>query len=116
MVIPDDKTPLFRARQFSSDAGWRSDDVPDEGSIVDVYSSDRRGPYPIPFPATFRDDCWFNAQTGEELEVYIEGWRPRFAIGAAAWIEAAHDLGHAIPAPSRLYSDELVEMIGGKKS
>ncbi len=26
----------------------------------------------------FRDDCWFNARTGEELadEVFVEGWKP----------------------------------------
>ena len=56
---------------------WESDDVPAEGETVVVLASDDRGPYVLPFPVRFADDRWWNADTGEELEVYIEGWRER---------------------------------------
>jgi hypothetical protein len=34
------------------------------------------GQYEIPFPVVFRDDSWWNARTGEELDAFIAGWRP----------------------------------------
>ena len=30
----------------------------------------------LPFPVIFRDDTWWNASTGEELDTFIAGWRP----------------------------------------
>ena len=41
-----------------------------------VLASDNRGQYEIPFPVVFRDDSWWNAHTGEELDTFIAGWRP----------------------------------------
>ena len=48
-----------------------------------MLASDDRGPYVLPFPVRFADDRWWNADTGEELEVYIEGWRERERLGAS---------------------------------
>ena len=35
------------------------------------------GEYQVPFPVAFRDDRWFNAHTGEELDIYVAAWRPQ---------------------------------------
>jgi hypothetical protein len=37
---------------------------------------DTRGFYILPFPVEFRDDDWWNARTGEELDCFIAGWTP----------------------------------------
>ncbi len=55
---------------------WNSETPPDEGDVVYVLAADNRGQYRIPFPVLFRDDRWWNAHTGEELEAVIVGWRP----------------------------------------
>jgi len=55
---------------------WNSTTPPEEGAIVHVLASDNRGQYEIPFPVVFRDDSWWNARTGEELDTFIAGWRP----------------------------------------
>jgi hypothetical protein len=55
---------------------WNSITVPEEGEIVYVLAADNIGQYVIPFPVVFRDDSWWNAQTGEELDTFIVGWRP----------------------------------------
>ena len=55
---------------------WNSTTTPEEGAIVYVLAEDDRGLYAIPFPVLFRDDRWWNAHTGEELEAYIAAWRP----------------------------------------
>jgi hypothetical protein len=54
---------------------WNSTTTPEEGEIVFVLASDKRGRYLIPFPVVFRDDSWWNARTGEKLETFIVGWR-----------------------------------------
>jgi hypothetical protein len=55
---------------------WNSTTAPEEGAIVYVLAADNRGQYLIPFPVVFRDDSWWNARTGEELDTFIVGWRP----------------------------------------
>jgi hypothetical protein len=45
-------------------------------TIVYVLAADNRGQYVIPFPVVFRDDSWWNARTGEELDAFVAGWRP----------------------------------------
>ena len=55
---------------------WNSETVPEEGAIVQVLAADKRGQYLVQFPVMFRDDCWRNAHTGEELDAFIVGWRP----------------------------------------
>ena len=55
---------------------WNSTTAPEEGAIVYVLAADGRGQYEIPFPVVFRDDSWWNARTGEELDAFIAGWRP----------------------------------------
>ncbi len=55
---------------------WNSTTAPEEGAIVYVLASDDQGQYEIPFPVVFRDDSWWNARTGEELDTFIAGWRP----------------------------------------
>ena len=41
-----------------------------------VPALDNIGQYVIPFPVVFRDDSWWNARTGQELDAFIAGWRP----------------------------------------
>ena len=55
---------------------WNSTTTPEVGSTVYVLAADNIGQYLIPFPVVFRDDSWWNARTGEELDVFIAGWRP----------------------------------------
>jgi hypothetical protein len=50
--------------------------APEEGATVYVLAADNRGQYVIPFPVVFRDDSWWNARTGEELDAFVAGWRP----------------------------------------
>jgi hypothetical protein len=57
------------------EAEWNSTTAPEEGAIVRVLALDHRGQYLIPFPVVFRDDSWWNAHTGEELDTFIAGWR-----------------------------------------
>jgi hypothetical protein len=76
MSISDDKLPLSPMQQFSA-AGFRVDAAPDDGVVVDVCAEDRHGVYMLPFPVVFRDDDWWNAQTGEMLECFVAGWRAR---------------------------------------
>jgi len=83
MIVPDDKTPLFPAMPFNSEHGWRSDAAPPDGSTVNVFAQDHRGYYEIPFAVLFQDDAWLNKDTGEELDVYVAGWRPH-GSGASA--------------------------------
>jgi hypothetical protein len=57
-------------------AEWNRITIPEDGAIVYVLAQDNRGQYVIPFPVVFRDDSWWNACTGEELDTFIAGWRP----------------------------------------
>lgn len=57
------------------ETNWNSTTTPDEGSVVYVLAVDNRGRYLIPFPVVFRDNSWWNARTGEELDAFIVGWR-----------------------------------------
>jgi hypothetical protein len=63
------------------EAEWNSTTTPDEGEIVFVLAADDRRQYVIPFAVVFRDDSWWHAQTGEELDAFIAGWRPRDDVG-----------------------------------
>jgi hypothetical protein len=55
---------------------WIDTRAPVEGQIVLVRVQDTRGFYILPFPVEFRDDDWWNARTGEELDCFIAGWTP----------------------------------------
>ncbi len=55
---------------------WNSTTAPEEGATVYVLALDNIGKYEIPFPVVFRNDSWWNACTGEELDTFIAGWRP----------------------------------------
>ena len=55
---------------------WNSTTVPEEGTVVYVMAADDLGQYVIPFKVLFRDDSWWNFQTGQELDVFVAGWRP----------------------------------------
>ena len=59
-----------------ADAKWNSESPPLDDAVVYVLAEDKRGQYELPFPVVFRGDCWWNADTGDELDVYIAGWRP----------------------------------------
>lgn len=54
---------------------WNSTTVPDDGTTVYVLAEDDFGRYPIPFRILFKDDRWWNAHTGDELAVFVAGWR-----------------------------------------
>ncbi len=54
---------------------WNSTTAPEEGATVYVLALDDIGDYVIPFPVVFRDDSWWNAHTGQELDTFITGWR-----------------------------------------
>lgn len=56
---------------------WNNNEPPMNNAIVQVLAEDQRGQYEVPFPVVFRDDSWWNAHTGEELDAYIAAWRPR---------------------------------------
>ncbi len=56
---------------------WNSAVVPHDGEIVDVLAMDDKGRYEVPFPVLFKDDCWLNASTNEELDAFVAAWRPR---------------------------------------
>lgn len=58
-----------------AEPGWNCSSAPEEGAVVYVLAEDDFGRYPIPFQVVFRNDRWWNADTGEELEAYIAGWR-----------------------------------------
>jgi len=55
---------------------WNSTTTPEEDATVYVLALDNIGKYEIPFPVVFRNDSWWNARTGEELDAFIAGWRP----------------------------------------
>jgi hypothetical protein len=55
---------------------WNSTTTPQEGATVYVLALDNIGQYEIPFTVVFRNDSWWNACTGEELDAFIAGWRP----------------------------------------
>ena len=59
------------------DMKWNSERPPEDDAVVYVLAEDKRGEYELPFPVVFRDDRWWNAQTAQELDVYVAGWRPR---------------------------------------
>ena len=66
----------MRDAQPFDEADWNDTDAPAEGQLVEVRAQDRQGCYTIPFPVEFRDDGWFNATTGEELDCFVAAWRP----------------------------------------
>ena len=55
---------------------WIDTEAPDVRQLVQVRAQDHRGIYVIPFVVQFRDDGWFNPETGEALGCFIAGWRP----------------------------------------
>jgi hypothetical protein len=59
-----------------SGPSWIDTHAPEEGQIVRVQAQDRSGLYALPFRVEFRDDAWFNAETGEELDCFVAGWLP----------------------------------------
>ena len=59
-----------------ADAKWNNESLPENDAVVYVLAEDKRGQYQVPFPVVFRDDCWWNAETAQELDAYIAAWRP----------------------------------------
>jgi hypothetical protein len=55
---------------------WNCTELPEEDVPVNVLAVDNRGRYEIPFPVIFREDRWRDADTGQELQVFVAGWRP----------------------------------------
>ncbi len=54
---------------------WNSTTTPEDGEIVYLLASDKRGRYLIPFLVVFQVDSWWNIRAGEKLETFIVGWR-----------------------------------------
>ncbi len=54
---------------------WNSTILPEEGAVVYVLAADHRGRYEVPFPVIFREDRWWNAETGQQLEAFVAGWQ-----------------------------------------
>jgi hypothetical protein len=50
--------------------------APVEGQIVQVRSKNHHGFYIVPFPVEFRDDEWWNVDTGQKLDCFVAAWRP----------------------------------------
>ncbi len=42
-----------------------------EFGAADIPRLDDKGKYEVPFPVLFRNDCWLNASTYEELEAFV---------------------------------------------
>ena len=55
---------------------WIDTEEPDERQMVQVRTQDHRGIYVIPFAVQFKDDGWFNSETGEALGCFVAEWRP----------------------------------------
>jgi hypothetical protein len=62
--------------EIMPDGEWNCTELPEEGVLVDVLAADNHGRYEIPFPVIFREDRWWNAHTGQELQAFVAGWRP----------------------------------------
>lgn len=57
-------------------AEFISDQIPDDGSSVELLCEDHVGTYVIPFPCHRAADTWRNSQTDEIVEAEVVGWRP----------------------------------------
>ena len=64
------------AQPSIDEAGWNDIDSPADGQLVQVRAEDGHGFYVLPFAVKFRDDGWFNPETGEELDCFVAAWRP----------------------------------------
>jgi hypothetical protein len=51
-------------------------ELPGEDVPVNVLAVDNRTRYEISSHVIFREDRWWNADTGQELQVFVAGWRP----------------------------------------
>jgi hypothetical protein len=67
---------MTNAQPSIDKADWNDTDAPAEGPLVQVRAQDGHGFYVLPFAVEFRDDRWFNPETGEELDCFIAAWRP----------------------------------------
>jgi hypothetical protein len=47
------------------------------GQLFELLCEDNRGTYSLPFGCRWRDDKWWNEQTGEVVEATVIGWRPQ---------------------------------------
>ena len=55
---------------------WIDTHVPEESQVVRAQARDDGGFYIVQFPVVFRDDAWWNAETGQRLHCLIAGWLP----------------------------------------
>ena len=79
-----------------------------------MLAADDRRQYVIPFPVVFRDDSWWYAQTGEELDAFIAGWRPRDESGDDARRRDRRRIGDAWSGKGEASRDAVVVRSGGK--
>ncbi len=62
------------AQPSIDEADWIDSDAPAEGQLVQVRALDGRGFYVLPFAVEFRDDGWYNRETGEQLDCFVAAW------------------------------------------
>jgi hypothetical protein len=65
---------MTNAQPSIDEANWNDTGAPSEGQLVQVRAQDGRGFYVLPFAVEFRDDGWFNRETGEQLDCFVAAW------------------------------------------
>ena len=58
-------------------AAFIVDQLPPDGSPVELLCVDHNGTYVIPFPCHRVEDAWRNFETHEIIEADVAGWRLR---------------------------------------
>ena len=66
---------MMHAQPSIDESNWNDIDAPAEGQLVQIHAQDGHGFYVLPFAVEFRDDKWFNSETGEELCCFVAAWR-----------------------------------------
>jgi hypothetical protein len=54
---------------------FTTDEEPQPGSTVELLCGDHNGTYVLPFPCHLIEGAWCNAQTGENVQAEVLGWR-----------------------------------------
>ena len=72
-------TPIRVRVEGDAGSGMEQPDCARRGLDRARASSGQPRPILVPFPVIFRDDTWWNACTGEELDTFIVAWRPATA-------------------------------------
>jgi len=93
-AVPDDKVIRRPPGKYVADEGWQVGTLPPDDSPVEVFTSDWRGQFVIPFPCVRVAGKWRNANDDVALVAEIGGWRFRKYWGRACRDPAFE---HALP-------------------